>query len=134
VAPLILRPTAPAHGGAAVARDDGKVWLVNYALPGEVVEAEPRGAFRRRNESVTHAREAQRIERQRRGLALLVRHRGGRFRQPAAFGEGDLLPANGCSSSPAMDVCELAAVDLDPVPIASRLLPIAATIVTAIGM
>ncbi len=22
---------------------DGKVWLVNYALPGEVVEAEPRG-------------------------------------------------------------------------------------------
>jgi len=25
------------------ARDDGKVWLVNYALPGEVVEAEPRG-------------------------------------------------------------------------------------------
>jgi 23S rRNA (uracil1939-C5)-methyltransferase len=43
VAPLILRPTAPAHGGAMVARDDGKVWLVNYALPGEVVEAEPRG-------------------------------------------------------------------------------------------
>jgi 23S rRNA (uracil1939-C5)-methyltransferase len=43
VAPLILRPTAPAHGGAAVARDEGKVWLVNYALPGEVVEAEPRG-------------------------------------------------------------------------------------------
>jgi 23S rRNA (uracil1939-C5)-methyltransferase len=43
VATLILRPTAPAHGGAAVARDDGKVWLVNYALPGEVVEAEPRG-------------------------------------------------------------------------------------------
>ena len=45
MAPLItLRPTAPAHGGAAVARDeDGKVWLVNYALPGEAVEAEPRG-------------------------------------------------------------------------------------------
>jgi 23S rRNA (uracil1939-C5)-methyltransferase len=43
LAPLILRPTSPAHGGAAVARDDGKVWLVNYALPGEVVEAEPRG-------------------------------------------------------------------------------------------
>jgi 23S rRNA (uracil1939-C5)-methyltransferase len=43
VAPLILRPTAPAHGGAMVAREDGKVWLVNYALPGEVVEAEPRG-------------------------------------------------------------------------------------------
>jgi len=43
VAPLILKPTSPAHGGSAVARDDGKVWLVNYALPGEVVEAEPRG-------------------------------------------------------------------------------------------
>jgi len=43
VAPLILKPSSPAHGGAAVARDDGKVWLVNYALPGEVVEAEPRG-------------------------------------------------------------------------------------------
>ena len=26
-----------------MARDEGKVWLVNYALPGEVVEAEPRG-------------------------------------------------------------------------------------------
>ena len=43
MAPLILKPTAPAHGGASVARDEGKVWLVNYALPGEVVEAEPRG-------------------------------------------------------------------------------------------
>jgi len=43
LAPLILKPSSPAHGGAAVARDDGKVWLVNYALPGEVVEAEPRG-------------------------------------------------------------------------------------------
>ena len=43
MAPLILRPSSPAHGGAVVARDDGKVWLVNYALPGEVVEAEPRG-------------------------------------------------------------------------------------------
>ena len=43
MAPLILRPASPAHGGAAVARDDGKVWLVNYALPGEVVEAEPLG-------------------------------------------------------------------------------------------
>src|SRR5207244_11389978 len=42
-APLMLRPGSPAHGGAAVARDDGKVWLVSYALPGEVVEAEPRG-------------------------------------------------------------------------------------------
>ena len=26
-----------------MAREDGRVWLVNYALPGEVVEAEPRG-------------------------------------------------------------------------------------------
>src|ERR1700682_2129792 len=43
MAPLILRPTTLAHGGAAVAREDGKVWLVNYALPGEGVEAEPRG-------------------------------------------------------------------------------------------
>src|SRR5258708_9954035 len=43
MAPLILRPDAPAHGAAAVARDDGKVWLVNYALPGEIVEAEPPG-------------------------------------------------------------------------------------------
>src|SRR5258705_5942494 len=41
---MILRPASPAHGGAGVARDDeGRVWLVNYALPGEVVEAEPRG-------------------------------------------------------------------------------------------
>ncbi len=40
---MILRPVSPAHGGAAIAREDGKVWLVNYALPGEVVEAEPRG-------------------------------------------------------------------------------------------
>lgn len=43
MAPLILRPSSPAHGGTAVAREDGKVWLVSYALPGEVVEAEPRG-------------------------------------------------------------------------------------------
>ena len=40
---MILRPTSPAHGGASIARDEGKVWLVSYALPGEVVEAEPRG-------------------------------------------------------------------------------------------
>jgi 23S rRNA (uracil1939-C5)-methyltransferase len=41
---VILRPTSPAHGGASIARDDeGRVWLVNYALPGEVVEAESRG-------------------------------------------------------------------------------------------
>jgi len=41
---VILKPTSPAHGGASIARDDeGRVWLVNYAIPGEVVEAEPRG-------------------------------------------------------------------------------------------
>ncbi len=40
---MILRPASPAHGGASIARDEGKVWLVNYALPGEVVEAEPTG-------------------------------------------------------------------------------------------
>ena len=44
MAPLILRPTTVAHGGTCVARDDGgKVWLVGYALPGELVEAEPKG-------------------------------------------------------------------------------------------
>ncbi len=40
---MILRPASPAHGGASIARDEGKVWLVNYALPGEVVDAEPSG-------------------------------------------------------------------------------------------
>jgi 23S rRNA (uracil1939-C5)-methyltransferase len=40
---MILRPEAPAHGGAVVARDEGRVLLVYYALPGEVVEAEPAG-------------------------------------------------------------------------------------------
>jgi len=40
---VILKPETVAHGGTCVARDDGKVWLVGYALPGEVVEAEPKG-------------------------------------------------------------------------------------------
>jgi len=41
---VILKPTTVAHGGTTVAREDGgKVWLVSNALPGEVVEAEPRG-------------------------------------------------------------------------------------------
>ena len=41
---MILKPTTVAHGGTTVARDEtGKVWLVAYALPGEEVEAEPRG-------------------------------------------------------------------------------------------
>ena len=42
-APLILKPETVGHGGFTVAREDGKVWLLGYALPGEVVEAEPRG-------------------------------------------------------------------------------------------
>jgi hypothetical protein len=48
--------------------------------------------------------------------------------------EGDLLPANGCGTSPAIDMDELAAVDLETVPIVSRRSATAATIVTAIGM
>jgi 23S rRNA (uracil1939-C5)-methyltransferase len=40
---LILRPSTVGHGGFTIAREDGKVWLVSYALPGEVVEAEQRG-------------------------------------------------------------------------------------------
>ena len=40
---MILRPTTVGHGGFSIARDQGKVWLVGYALPGEVVEAEARG-------------------------------------------------------------------------------------------
>jgi 23S rRNA (uracil1939-C5)-methyltransferase len=41
---MILRPENPAHGGSVVARqEDGRVVLVHYALPGEVVEVRPRG-------------------------------------------------------------------------------------------
>jgi 23S rRNA (uracil1939-C5)-methyltransferase len=40
---VILKAGAPAHGGAVVARDEGRAVLVYYALPGELVEAEPRG-------------------------------------------------------------------------------------------
>ena len=41
---MILKPSTVGHGGFTVARDEaGKVWLVNYALPGETVDAEPRG-------------------------------------------------------------------------------------------
>ena len=41
---MILKPESPAHGGFTIAREEsGKVWLLNYALPGETVEAEPRG-------------------------------------------------------------------------------------------
>ena len=40
---LTLRTDNPAHGGAVFAVDEGKSVLVYYALPGELVEAEPRG-------------------------------------------------------------------------------------------
>ena len=41
---MILKPSTVAHGGTCIARDgEGKVWLVGYALPGETVDAEPRG-------------------------------------------------------------------------------------------
>ena len=41
---MILTTTTVAHGGSSVARDEtGRVWLVAYSLPGETVEAEPRG-------------------------------------------------------------------------------------------
>ncbi|TMD06344.1 MAG: class I SAM-dependent RNA methyltransferase [Chloroflexi bacterium] len=42
-ADLTLQTGNPAHGGSVVARDDGRVVLVHYALPGETVEARPRG-------------------------------------------------------------------------------------------
>ena len=38
-----LRPEKPAHGGTVIARDDGRVVFVHYALPGETVRAEPAG-------------------------------------------------------------------------------------------
>lgn len=41
---MILRAGQPVHGGACLARqDDGRVVFVHYALPGELVEVEPRG-------------------------------------------------------------------------------------------
>lgn len=40
---LTLRTDNPAHGGAVFAMHEGKSALVYYALPGELVEAEPRG-------------------------------------------------------------------------------------------
>ncbi len=40
---LTLRTDNPAHGGASFARHEGSSVLVYYALPGELVEAEPRG-------------------------------------------------------------------------------------------
>lgn len=38
-----LRIEGPAHGGSAVAREEGRAVFVHYALPGELVEAEPWG-------------------------------------------------------------------------------------------
>ncbi|HKT82947.1 MAG TPA: class I SAM-dependent RNA methyltransferase [Solirubrobacterales bacterium] len=40
---LTLRAGPPAHGGACIARDDGRVVFVHYALPDELVEVEARG-------------------------------------------------------------------------------------------
>jgi 23S rRNA (uracil1939-C5)-methyltransferase len=40
---MIIRGEAPAHGGAVIGHDEGRAVLVYYALPGELVEAAPRG-------------------------------------------------------------------------------------------
>lgn len=40
---LLLRAEAAAHGGATIAHDAGRTYLVYYALPGELVEAQARG-------------------------------------------------------------------------------------------
>jgi len=40
---LLLRAGPAAHGGATIAHDSGRTYLVYYALPGELVEARPRG-------------------------------------------------------------------------------------------
>ncbi|HZV49984.1 MAG TPA: class I SAM-dependent RNA methyltransferase [Candidatus Dormibacteraeota bacterium] len=40
---VVLRPQRPAHGGTVVAHRDGHPVLVAYAMPGELVEAEPTG-------------------------------------------------------------------------------------------
>src|SRR5258708_29455346 len=57
------------------------------------IDAEPVRAFCGCDERVAHALEASRVERQRRELALLVRHRGWTFGLPAALVSRDLLPA-----------------------------------------
>jgi len=41
--PLVLRGESAAHGGAVIAHEGGRPVLVYYAMPGEVVEAEPAG-------------------------------------------------------------------------------------------
>jgi len=40
---VIVRGEAPAHGGAVIGHDEGRAVLIYYALPGELVEAAPRG-------------------------------------------------------------------------------------------
>ena len=40
---MIVRAEAPAHGGALIAHHESRPLLVYYALPGELVEASPRG-------------------------------------------------------------------------------------------
>ena len=47
-ADLVLRPGAPANGGSCVARHDGRVVFVRYALPGELVRVrvtDERGSY-----------------------------------------------------------------------------------------
>jgi 23S rRNA (uracil1939-C5)-methyltransferase len=53
-----LRAEKPAHGGAVIARDQGKVVFVHYALPGEVVRAQPVG----RRGGATFARSVEVVE------------------------------------------------------------------------
>lgn len=43
MAPLVVRTDNPAHGGSVFAVHEGKTVLVYYALPGELVEFDPRG-------------------------------------------------------------------------------------------
>ena len=38
---MILRAESPAHGGAVIAHEEGRAVLLYYAMPGELVEAEP---------------------------------------------------------------------------------------------
>jgi len=84
---LILKPETVAHGGTCVAREDGKVWLVGYALPGEVVEAEPRG----RQGGVAVATTSQVIESSPERVPPECPHFG-----PAASQPGFLTQCGGC--------------------------------------
>jgi 23S rRNA (uracil1939-C5)-methyltransferase len=55
---VILRAEGPGHGGAVVARDEGRVVFVHFALPGELVEAEAWG----RRGGVDYARAVRTLE------------------------------------------------------------------------